>query len=176
MKDFLKLICVHEWFYRFTLCYGGKSLGGGDRSTSTTQTDASTTVTTTNKQVGASEGSFAVGSDSTVNIQSLDADALKTMVEGNTDVSKTAITSTAQTAKDALNFGESALDNVRRTTESANDLLSRSYETYASKLHDNAGDNATTVAEKTQKVMLAGAGIFAAALIGFAFFSRPSAK
>ena len=38
-------------------------LGGSSKSSSTQNVDSSTKVETTNKQVGASEGSFGVGSD-----------------------------------------------------------------------------------------------------------------
>jgi hypothetical protein len=129
-------------------------VGGSSKSTSATNSDNSTKVTTTNQQVGASEGSFAVGSGSNVVYESSDGDVLTAIAKENSDVAKTAVVSTADVAKsttrDALDFGETALDNVRRTTESANALLSRSYETYAGALKDNSGDAATTVVQDSQ--------------------------
>ena len=155
-------------------------IGGSSKSSSTTNSDNSTKVTTTNQQVGASEGSFAVGANSNVTYESVDTDVVQAAVGGNTDVAKTAITATADVAKtvnrDALDFGESALDNVRRTTESANALLSRSYETYAGALKDNSGDAATTVVQDSQKNILYAVGILAVAVLGYAVISRPTAK
>lgn len=161
MKLIFPVIFQRVFFWNFFPGIGGSSKAS-------TTTDASTKVSTTNQQVGASEGSVAIGANSSAVIESSDPESIKaaadaiqsvagTAISGNVDVSKTAIATTADVSKsslrDALDFGETALDNVRRTTESANALLSRSYETYAGALKDNSGDAATTVLEKTNTEM-----------------------
>jgi hypothetical protein len=86
-------------------------MSGSKSSSSTAQ---STTVN--NQQVGASEGATAIGAGANVNVTTLDAALGETAIRevGNvasdankavTDTAKTAINSTAGTARDALDFG-----------------------------------------------------------------------
>lgn len=143
------------------------------RSKTTSNSDASTQVTTTNQQVGASEGSTAFGANSTVNIESVSDDVVKSAadaiqnvagkaIEGNVDVSKTV-------TRDALDFGESALESVARTTESANALLSRTQEAFTSNLARNAGDAPQTVAQDANKNMIIAVVVIALAFAGIQF-------
>lgn len=158
-------------------------LGGSSKSSSTQNVDSSTKVETTNKQVGASEGSFAVGSDSTVNYTSADPeiakasfDAITEATKSSSDVSKKAIETTAvvsrDATRDALDFGESALDNVRRTTESANALLSRTQENFVGTLARNAGDAPQTIAQDSMKNMLYIGLASVVAILGFGYLNR----
>ncbi len=160
-------------------------LGGSSKSSSTQNVDSSTKVETTNKQVGASEGSFAVGSDSNVtyNVESADkvivgkaVDAITEATKSSNDVSKTAINTSAtvsrDVARDALDFGETALDNVRRTTESANALLSRTQENFVGTLARNAGDAPQTVAQDSMKNTLYISLAAVVAILGLGYFNR----
>lgn len=127
-------------------------IGGGSKSNSSTTTDSSTKVTTTNQQTGASEGSFAVGgSGNSVNYTTEDPKTLQHIADVNQNVTTAALTSGNKSTEDALNFGSDALDTVGRTVQQANDLLSRSFESYAGKLQDNSGSAPSTVAISTNK-------------------------
>lgn len=105
---FLPFFLSYSWLAsRCILYWGGNSLGGqGDNKSTSSSTDASThtTVTTTNQQVGASEGSTAFGANSTVNITSSDS----AVVMG------------------ALNFGGKALDSNNKAMQDALFFASKS--------------------------------------------------
>lgn len=177
MKLLLKLIGFNADFTpRFICYYGGKSLGGGDKTTANTTSTSTTDVTTTNQQTGASEGSFAVGgSGNTVTTE--DPKTLQHIADVNADVSKTAIGQVGTTAKDALNFGSGALDTVGRTVQQANDILARSFESYAGKIESNAGSAPSTVAisgDKNQMYIVIASVI--AVVIGAVVIFKPTTK
>jgi len=96
---------------RFTLC-----VGGGSKSTSSQSADNSTKVSTTNQQVGASEGSTAVGANSNydtssgnritatsgASIQTVDSAGLKASLE-SASVANQALADVAKTALSSAN-------------------------------------------------------------------------
>lgn len=84
---------------RFTLYIGGTS-----ESKTSTQTDSSTKVTTTNNQAGASEGSTAIGAGASVTVTSADPAILAKVLESNAGVTQRAFENNNATLKDALSF------------------------------------------------------------------------
>jgi len=134
-------------------------------SKSKQQTDQSTTITTENKQVGASEGSVAIGAGSSnVTIERIDDDVLRSASDAITastnlagdslkanvltvgrslDTVDNVINNNTETTKAAFEFGgqvtRDSLSEVGDTVEQANKLLSQSFEQQANILARNAG-------------------------------------
>lgn len=109
MDDHLGLLTKLFPFFsisRFMLC-----IGGGSKSTSTQSADNSTKVSTTNQQVGASEGSTAIGAGGNYDtstgsrisasgsstIQTVDSSGLKYALE-NASIANSALSEVAKTA------------------------------------------------------------------------------
>lgn len=157
MKYLLFLLGFHpDFFPRFALCYGGRSLGGGDKNT--TNSESKTEVTTSNQQTGASEGSFAVGgSNNAVNIESLDpqlVDAAASLIQN--------------TLKDSLGFAE-------QNQKSVNDLIKTTNTDFTSNLIKNQGIADTSLTADVTKYVTYGA-IALFGVIGLAIYSRMNSK
>jgi hypothetical protein len=161
-------------------------IGGGSKSKSSQTTDASTKVTTSNQQVGAAEGSTAFGASSRNEI--LGDEAVK--ITGSKDVTVervddaiinaagTALNAASLTsvnaARDALSFGESALDrslssldkateNAAFSQESSNTLVRQVNELFGSTVAKKSEDSQSQQSADFQKriVLLFGIGTVA---------------
>jgi len=85
------------------------------RSDSSQKTATSTTSTAYNQQVGASEGSIAVGgagNTAHVTIQQVDADVVREASEGITAVAGRALEEQGATTRTSLQFGADAIDSA----------------------------------------------------------------
>lgn len=85
------------------------------RSDSSQKTNTSTTSSAYNQQVGASEGSIAVGgsgNNANVTIQQVDADVIKAASEGITAVAGKALEEQGATTRTSLGFGSDVLDSA----------------------------------------------------------------
>lgn len=139
--------------------------------------DNSTTVTTTNQQVGASEGSVAVGANANVNIQSIDKDVIESVTNAQTqqqrkafetvetlgtevtslsrDLSEGAFDLASDTSDKSFDFASQALqanvktnEDTRRSLESANQILNNSFQRSLEKVQRAQGvDDSTLVSE-----------------------------
>lgn len=87
------------------------------RSDSSQKTNTSTTSTAYNQQVGASEGSIAVGgsgNQAQITIQNTDADVVAAASEGITTVAARALEEQGDTSRAGFDFGENVLESALR--------------------------------------------------------------
>lgn len=153
------------------------------KSKSTQEVDNSTTITTENKQVGASEGSVAIGAGSSnVTIERIDDDVLQSASDAiqssaalansslqanvatvgrSLDSVDNVVNNNLETTKAAFEFGTTvtrdSLSEVGDTVEQANKLLSQSFEQSADILARNAGvKGADEVGNENKTVLVVG--------------------
>lgn len=127
LMPFYGFICPIASFYKFALFYGGNSAGGrGDTTSASTDSSSHTTVSTTNQQVGASEGSTAFGANSTVNITSSDS----AVVAGAFDFGGKALDTNLKATQDALFFAS-------KSGSEANALVSKVLDKNPTPTNDN---------------------------------------
>lgn len=159
-------------------------IGGSSKSSSKQTTDASTKVTTTNQQVGASEGSLAVGAGSTVlgeNATTV-SNARDLTIERVDDAIISAAGEVIQKAgdanRDALIFSSATLDrtldsldkantNAQASQDSANSLVRQVNELFGTTVAQKTNDSATEVSKTAQRNMLIGFGVVVAAFITY---------
>jgi hypothetical protein len=158
MKFLLFILGFNSDFtLRFCLYYGGKSLGGGDKTSSATTNASTTTVSTTNQQVGASEGSFAIGGQgNTVTLESLDPK----LVEAAGGLIQNAL-------KDSLGFAE-------QNQKQVNDLIKTTNTDFTNNLVKNQGIADSTLSNNIAKYVTIG-GSIALVVLGL-FIYKKSAK
>lgn len=171
-------------------------IGGGSKSSSSQSTDASTKVTTTNQQVGASEGSTAFGANSRNEILGEDAVSVNeardvtvqrvddAIISAAGDALTAASITSVNAARDALNFGESALGrtldsldkantNAQASQDSANSLVRQVNELFGTTVAQKSNDSATEVSKTAQRNMLIGFSVVIGGFIVYQIF-KPS--
>lgn len=150
-------------------------IGGSSKTKQTQNTDQSTTIETTNKQVGASEGSVGIGAGANVrnnqgiNVEDASGVSFTSVDDKVIDAATGALTSAGQTVGDALNFGDTALERGFEAGEEfqrgANDLIRQGNEILTNFLGKKTEDSDSTEISTLQKNLLIGAGLFGVFLV-----------
>ena len=145
--------------------------GKGDDKSSTATTDASTKVTntTTNQQVGASEGSTAFGANSTVNITSSDSSVVMGALASNNTAIKDALYFAGEEGSRAAGLVSKVLDKNPTPANETSTILTG----IASMVEKNLTTAASTVDTTGNKnLIIAVSVIGAAAFVIYLFKSK----
>lgn len=158
-------------FMSVNFCLG---VGGSSKSSSTQNYDASTKVNTTNNQVGASEGSLAVGAGANLDastgpkiqagsgatIQTVDSSGLKYALENNSvsnqaisDIAKSVIQASQAGNVQSTGYAQAALDSAKSSAL-------------------RAADSITSQSDKTQKKVLLIGGAALVLVIGIVILTK----
>lgn len=161
------------------------------KGNSSTQSNPNNSQTVNDSRIGASENAIVATGGSKVIKQNVSdkvvtaagdaiahlaeqggknmADVSKTAIKGNVAVAGKAMDTTAGTARDALDFGESTLAQslalVKSNQDNTNSLLRDTQQQFTSNLAKNAGESIQNVASDIAKYAMIGTGLVVAAVV-----------